>query len=67
MGDTADFWRSRPVTDRITPSCVCEALETTHVPVERVTAAFEPGTDLLDRALAGWERFLSTFEGAPDE
>ncbi|MFD7259769.1 hypothetical protein [Streptomyces sp. NPDC059874] len=32
-----------------------------------VAAAVEPSADLLDRALVGWERFLSTFEGAPDE
>ncbi len=33
----------------------------------RVVAVVEPGSDLLDRAQAGWEHFLSTFEGAPDE
>ncbi|MEU9719279.1 hypothetical protein [Streptomyces sp. NPDC047976] len=27
----------------------------------------EPGTDLLERARAGWERFLSTLGGAFDE
>lgn len=27
----------------------------------------EPSADLLDRALVGWERFLSTFERASDE
>lgn len=26
-----------------------------------------PSPELLDRALAGWERFLSTFGEAPDE
>ncbi|MFE3992372.1 hypothetical protein ACFXPW_11925 [Streptomyces goshikiensis] len=26
----------------------------------------EPSADLLDRALAGWERFLSTLKGATD-
>ena len=32
-----------------------------------VAALVEPSTELLDRALAGWERFLDTFEGVPDE
>ncbi|MCX5375886.1 hypothetical protein [Streptomyces sp. NBC_00091] len=27
----------------------------------------EPSVGLLDRALIGWERFLSTFEGVPNE
>lgn len=27
----------------------------------------EPDSDLLDRALAGWERFLGTFEAVSDE
>ncbi|MEV7541500.1 hypothetical protein [Streptomyces sp. NPDC089915] len=26
-----------------------------------------PNSDLLDRAQAGWERFLDTFEELPDE
>ncbi|WP_405981047.1 hypothetical protein [Streptomyces sp. NBC_00158] len=49
------------MTDLITHSCICD------VPVERVAATFEPSADLMDRALAGWERFLSTFEVASDE
>ncbi|MCX5376037.1 hypothetical protein [Streptomyces sp. NBC_00091] len=32
-----------------------------------VAATITPSADLLDRALAGWERFLSTFEAASDE
>ncbi|MEU9032096.1 hypothetical protein AB0D46_32250 [Streptomyces sp. NPDC048383] len=32
-----------------------------------VPALTEPSTELLDRAPAGWERFLDTFEGVPDE
>ncbi|MGE7391822.1 hypothetical protein ACQKM2_40785 [Streptomyces sp. NPDC004126] len=55
------------MTDRITHSCVCEVLMTAHAPAERVAATLAPSTDLLDRALAGWERFLSTFEAASDE
>ncbi|MGE7385950.1 hypothetical protein ACQKM2_10800 [Streptomyces sp. NPDC004126] len=42
--------------------------------VDNVTASFArvattvtPSTELLDRALAGWERFLSTFEKVSDE
>lgn len=27
----------------------------------------EPSQELLDRARAGWERFLETFEELPDE
>ncbi|MFD4245648.1 hypothetical protein ACFWP3_29255 [Streptomyces sp. NPDC058525] len=50
------------MTDRIAHSCVCEAPETADVPVKRVAAMAEPSTGLLDRAQAGWERFLSTFE-----
>lgn len=31
-------------------------------PSTRVVGAIEPTSDLLDRALVGWERFLDTFE-----
>ncbi|MBT2542165.1 hypothetical protein J7E99_15965 [Streptomyces sp. ISL-44] len=31
------------------------------------SAVIGHGSDLLDRALVGWERFLVTFEGVPDE
>lgn len=55
------------MTDRITCSCVCEVLKTVDVPVKRVSAVSEPSTDLLDRAQAGWERFLNTFEEVSDE
>ncbi|MFJ3881220.1 hypothetical protein ACIPW5_27700 [Streptomyces sp. NPDC090077] len=41
-------------------SCACD--ETSHTLV-----VAEPSTDLLDRASAGWERFLGTFEAASDE
>ncbi|MFE1557458.1 hypothetical protein ACFW6V_21085 [Streptomyces sp. NPDC058734] len=67
MADTTDLWRSRPMTDRITHSCVCELLTTAHVPDERAVATLMPSADLLDRAQAGWERFLSTFEAASNE
>lgn len=36
-------------------------------PSARAVAAVEPSAELLDRALAGWERFLATFEAASDE
>ncbi|GHB46120.1 hypothetical protein GCM10010347_14670 [Streptomyces cirratus] len=36
-------------------------------PLPGVRAMVEPGTELLDRALAGWQRFLTTFEGASGE
>ncbi|WP_405424607.1 hypothetical protein [Streptomyces erythrochromogenes] len=32
-----------------------------------VTAVEQPSSDLLDRALVGWERFLSTLERDVDE
>lgn len=44
-----------------------ETVSTSDAPPAAVVAAVEPSTDLLDRALVGWERFLSTFEGASDE
>lgn len=43
------------------------ASEAEESPSTRVAAAVEPSTELLDRALAGWERFLDTFEGESDE
>lgn len=33
----------------------------------RAQTTSSPSAELLDRALIGWERFLATFEGAPDE
>ncbi|MGE7389231.1 hypothetical protein ACQKM2_27545 [Streptomyces sp. NPDC004126] len=36
-------------------------------PWPRPEADTGPSQELLDRALAGWERFLNTFEGASDE
>ncbi|WP_329099541.1 hypothetical protein [Streptomyces sp. NBC_01439] len=33
----------------------------------RVAVICEPSEDLLGRALVGWERFLSTLQGAADE
>ncbi|GAA3382660.1 hypothetical protein [Streptomyces racemochromogenes] len=36
-------------------------------PSPRVRVTEQPSLELLDRALAGWERFLDTFEGAFDE
>ncbi|MFF5706003.1 hypothetical protein ACFY7H_26515 [Streptomyces sp. NPDC012794] len=38
-----------------------------NTPSVRAVAAIEPSSELLDRALAGWERFVSSFEGASDE
>ncbi|MFD7913347.1 hypothetical protein ACFV30_21915 [Streptomyces sp. NPDC059752] len=32
-----------------------------------VAVMCEPSEDLLGRALIGWERFLSTLRGVPDE
>ncbi|WP_260618381.1 MULTISPECIES: hypothetical protein [Streptomyces] len=32
-----------------------------------VAATVTPSADLLDRALAGWERFLISFEAASNE
>ncbi|MCX4691519.1 hypothetical protein [Streptomyces sp. NBC_01408] len=40
---------------------------TEDTPSAGVTAVIGHGPDLLDRALVGWERFLVTFEGVPDE
>ncbi|MFF3016053.1 hypothetical protein [Streptomyces sp. NPDC057939] len=37
------------------------------IETEDVAAPIEPSAELLDRALVGWERFLDTFEKAPDE
>ncbi|MFE3761954.1 hypothetical protein ACFXPI_09355 [Streptomyces sp. NPDC059104] len=36
-------------------------------PWPKPEAGTEPSQDLLDRARTGWERFLGTFEEAPDE
>ncbi|GAA0276030.1 hypothetical protein GCM10010302_12060 [Streptomyces polychromogenes] len=36
-------------------------------PSTRVTVIDTPGTDLLDRAHAGWQRFLETLEERPHE
>ncbi|WP_157880441.1 hypothetical protein [Streptomyces katrae] len=43
------------------------APETPDAPLTRVTVIDTPNTDLLDRAQAGWERFLDTFEEPPHE
>ncbi|MFB9587373.1 MULTISPECIES: hypothetical protein [Streptomyces] len=48
------------------------AAQTTHPldpdnPWLRARTTSSPSTELLDRALVGWERFLVTFEGASDE
>ncbi|MFF4579308.1 hypothetical protein ACFY15_13015 [Streptomyces sp. NPDC001373] len=40
---------------------------TSDAPVTRVTVIDTTGTDLLDRARTGWQRFLDTFEGDSDE
>ncbi|MFD0359496.1 hypothetical protein ACFVHW_38065 [Streptomyces sp. NPDC127110] len=40
--------------------CTCTCRET-------ADSGGEPSAELLDRALAGWERFLGTFEEASDE
>ncbi|MFF4581653.1 hypothetical protein [Streptomyces sp. NPDC001389] len=36
-------------------------------PEVRAKAIHGPSIELLDRALAGWERFLDIFEEVPDE
>lgn len=36
-------------------------------PSARATGVRDPTPELLDRALAGWERFLDSLEGASDE
>ncbi|GGZ11010.1 hypothetical protein GCM10010343_41840 [Streptomyces avidinii] len=33
----------------------------------RVAGIGEPSSDLLDRALVGWERFVATLRGVTDE
>ncbi|MEU9376655.1 hypothetical protein AB0D94_23190 [Streptomyces sp. NPDC048255] len=42
-------------------------VDTEDVSSVRVAAIGEPSADLLDRALVGWERFLSTLQGVSDE
>ncbi|MFI7354598.1 hypothetical protein ACIBTP_11695 [Streptomyces avidinii] len=37
------------------------------VPSVRVAGIGEPSSDLLDRALVGWELFLATLRGVTDE
>ncbi|GAA3377428.1 hypothetical protein GCM10017750_22960 [Streptomyces racemochromogenes] len=67
-----------PADEKIEPSGRrCEgymttAAQTTHPldpdnPWLRARTTSSPSTELLDRALVGWERFLVTFEGASDE
>lgn len=36
-------------------------------PLVRASGIGEPSSDLLDRALVGWERFLATLRGVTDE
>lgn len=43
------------------------SLDSWDKPLPRVRAIEQPSVELLDRALAGWERFLATFEGVSDE
>ncbi|WP_405979538.1 hypothetical protein [Streptomyces sp. NBC_00158] len=57
------------MTSRIMRSCGRDVLSIDR-PADssaRTAVLAEPNADLLDRALAGWERFLRTFEAAPDE
>ncbi|MBT2478392.1 hypothetical protein [Streptomyces sp. ISL-94] len=49
----------------VTPCCI--SIDTDDTSSLGVVAVVEPSSDLLDRAQVGWERFLDTFEGAPDE
>ncbi|MFJ8161201.1 hypothetical protein ACIRBY_09730 [Streptomyces sp. NPDC096136] len=57
------------MTSHIANSCPREALsvETSDNSSARVTVIDTPGTCLLTRAHAGWERFLGTFEEPPHE
>ncbi|MFE3559941.1 hypothetical protein ACFXKW_34545 [Streptomyces sp. NPDC059193] len=42
-------------------------VDTDDTPSAATSAVAGSGSDLLDRALVGWERFLVTFEAVPDE
>lgn len=66
---SADNGREWPVTSHVTHSGAHKApsFQISDEPSTRVTAIDTPGTDLLTRAHAGWQRFLDTFQGAPDE
>ncbi|MGW7455710.1 hypothetical protein [Streptomyces sp. NPDC054787] len=55
-----------PPIPRTTASSEVDAA-TEDAPCGRVAAVVEPTEDLLGRALIGWERFVSTFEGAVNE
>ncbi|MFF4330397.1 hypothetical protein ACFYZT_28305 [Streptomyces sp. NPDC001591] len=54
------------MTGRMAHSCAPEARSTDIRDNARARAGAigEPSPELLDRALAGWERFLDGFEGA---
>ncbi|MCX5376859.1 hypothetical protein [Streptomyces sp. NBC_00091] len=43
------------------------SIDSSDKPLPRVRAIDEPSAELLDRALVGWQRFLSTFEGGLDD
>lgn len=59
---------STPLTSRHNDSHTHDVLsDGPHGPVTRPAFLGEPSADLLDRACAGWERFLDSFEGASDE
>ncbi|MEV6730153.1 MULTISPECIES: hypothetical protein [unclassified Streptomyces] len=46
---------------------MCEiAADATHASSATVMTPGEPSGDLLDRALVGWERFISSFEESSD-
>lgn len=42
-------------------------IDTEDTPSTGTTAVIGHGSDLLDRTMVGWERFLVTFEAVPDE
>ncbi|MFF2198390.1 hypothetical protein [Streptomyces sp. NPDC058157] len=59
--------RQIPVTTAVGKTPCCTNIHTDDTHEVRVIAVVDSGSNLLDRAQTGWERFLSTFEGAPGE
>ncbi|MFE1791464.1 hypothetical protein ACFW7J_24270 [Streptomyces sp. NPDC059525] len=57
------------MTSRIAHSCAREACssETSDSTPPHALVIHTPSAELLTRALAGWERFLDTFEEPPHE
>ncbi|KIF06105.1 hypothetical protein PL81_09400 [Streptomyces sp. RSD-27] len=59
--------RQIPVTAAATKTPYWISIDTDDTYEVGVVAVVDSGSNLLGRAQAGWERFLGTFEGAPDE